>query len=71
MKPRRPYHLHCDFCIRPVEDAELLFRSGVGGLPPAICSDCVDLFADITKLNRADPQAAAQAVATVNGAEVA
>lgn len=53
--PRRP---HCDFCARPVEEIgedALLFRSTVGGYPPAICSDCVQGYVRVLDLHRRAP----------------
>lgn len=71
MSRHRPYHHHCDFCSRSREAAELLFRSGKGGLQPAICTDCIDLFSDIAALHRRNPAAAGRAIAAINGASPA
>ena len=32
----------CSFCARELADVELLFRSSIGGEPPAICDRCVE-----------------------------
>lgn len=66
MRTGGSYKLSCDFCASPLAEVDLLFRSEVGGLPPAICSDCVVGFADVVKLHRVDPDAAARAIAAHN-----
>jgi hypothetical protein len=57
MSPAPPRQHSCSFCARPRdelgEDA-LLFYSSIGGLPAAICSDCV---ADLAMIDRANQRA--------------
>ena len=58
--------LHCWFCGAASSDVELLFVSARGGLPPIICSGCVEGFAAVLAAHRVDPAAAALAVAAHN-----
>jgi hypothetical protein len=58
--------LHCWFCGVASGDVELLFVSSRGGLPPIICSGCVEGFAAVLAAHRVDPAAAALAVAAHN-----
>ena len=58
--------LHCWFCGAASGDVELLFVSSRGGLPPIICSGCVEGFATVLAAYRVDPAAAMHAVAAHN-----
>ena len=58
--------LHCWFCGASSGDVELLFVSSRGGLPPVICSGCVEGFAAVLAAYRVDPTAAVLAVAAHN-----
>jgi hypothetical protein len=58
--------LHCWFCGAASGDVELLFVSSRGGLPPIICSGCVEGFAAVLAAHRVDPATAALAVAAHN-----
>ena len=58
--------LHCWFCGAASSDVELLFVSSCGGLPPIICSGCVEGFAAVLAAYRVDPAAAVLAVAAHN-----
>ena len=44
--------LHCWFCGVASGDVELLFVSSRGGLPPIICSGCVEGFAAVLAAHR-------------------
>ena len=58
--------LHCWFCGAASSNVELLFVSSRGGLPPIICSGCVEGFAAVLAAYRVDPAAAVLAVAAHN-----
>jgi hypothetical protein len=58
--------LHCWFCGAASGDVELLFVSSRGGLPPIICSGCVEGFAAVLAAHRVDPAMAARVVAAHN-----
>ena len=58
--------LHCWFCGAASSDVELLFVSSRRGLPPIICSGCVEGFAAVLAAYRVDPAAAVLAVAAHN-----
>jgi hypothetical protein len=58
--------LHCWFCGPASGNVELLFVSSRGGLPPIICSSCVEGFAAVLAAYRVDPAAAVLAVAAHN-----
>ena len=58
--------LHCWFCGTASSNVELLFVSSRGGLPPIICSACVEGFAAVLAAHRIDPVAAALEVVAHN-----
>jgi hypothetical protein len=57
---------HCWFCRASSDDVELLFVSSVGGLPPVICSGCVEGYAAVLGVFRVDAAAARDAVISHN-----
>lgn len=59
----------CDFCGHSYDAAELLFRSDIGGMPPWICSTCVDGYAAVIRVHRDSP-ALADALVTAHNAGV-
>jgi hypothetical protein len=66
MRPAPARRHCCAFCGAELADVELVFVSSLGGLPPGICSDCVEWFAVTLALHRRDPAAAARANAEHN-----
>jgi hypothetical protein len=54
--------LRCCFCGATHCEVELLFVSPIGGLPPNICSGCVEGFAAVIAAYRVDANAAALAI---------
>ena len=58
--------LHCWFCGAASSDVELLFVSSRGGLPPIICSGCIEGFAAVLVAHQVDPAMAARVVAAHN-----
>jgi hypothetical protein len=64
----KPHSLHCCFCGAVTADVELLFVSQIGGLPPVICSGCVQGFAAILVAHRANPTDTALAITALNKA---
>lgn len=64
------YHFRpcCAFCAAKLDDVELMFVSRLGGLPPAICSGCVEGYRLVLEAHRIDPDATARAIAAASGA---
>lgn len=56
----------CSFCAQSYEAAELLFRSDIGGMPPWICSACVDGFSAVIRVHRESPALADGLIAAHN-----
>ena len=56
----------CSFCAAGLGETDLLFVSQIGGLPPAICGECVSDFAAVMRLHEADPALCACAIAAHN-----
>lgn len=65
MKSIRSRHL-CSFCCRDVGETEFLVRSSIGGLPPSVCSVCVEFFGEILVAYRKSPTEAAVMVEASN-----
>ena len=55
MSKSRPHGHVCAFCAADVADVELMFVSEQGGLPPEICSACVEGFMAVLDLHRRHP----------------
>lgn len=60
--------LRCCFCGATHCQVELLFVSPIGGLPPNICSGCVEGFATVIAAYRVNAAAAALAITAHNSA---
>jgi ClpX C4-type zinc finger len=52
----------CSFCAREIAEVELLFRSSIGGEPPAICDTCVEDRMAIIEQERKAPGFAADLI---------
>ena len=61
MKNPSPGHV-CGFCGGALADAEMMFRSPIGGAPAEICGTCVEGFHAVLVLHRRAPDLAAQQV---------
>lgn len=65
MKTIPSRHL-CSFCARPRAEVEFMVKSAVGGLPPTLCSICIEQLGDLLAEYRKSPAHAAVYVEAVN-----
>lgn len=66
MSKAPPTTHRCSCCSRDVSEVELLFRSEIGGIPPAICSICITVMAEVVEAHAVSPTRAAALVAANN-----
>lgn len=63
--PVRAKHI-CSFCNRDLDEVEFLVKSAVGGLPPEICSVCIEQLSDLVAAYRRSPAEAAALIHATN-----
>lgn len=65
-KPVYHFRPSCAFCAAELEQVELMFVSRLGGLPPAICSGCIERNMGVLEAHRIDPEATSNAIAAAS-----